>query len=98
MIKYLVQISEYEINIVNLNHIKINGGCTGCAQCTFDSKCIYNDQFRSFYNEKVFNTDSIIFAVNIKDRGLSSKFFQFIDREFFYNHIPVHKGKKIEFI
>ena len=98
MIKHIVQISEYEINIVNLNQIKINGGCTGCYQCTINSKCIYNDQFTDFYNEKVITADSIIFAVSIKDRGLSSKFIQFIDREFFNNHIPVHKEKKIAFI
>ena len=68
-------------------------------ECGYNNVCIYQgkDGFIDFYN-KLKDYDAIIFAGSIVDRYLSSKWKQFFDRGFFYNHIPVFKDKQLGFI
>jgi multimeric flavodoxin WrbA len=83
----------------NLNDIDIKGGCLGCLECSYNNVCIYEgkDGFVDFYNDLI-NFDIVIFAGSLKDRYLSSNWKQFFDRGFFYNHVPIFKGKQIGFI
>ena len=88
-----------DIKVYNLNDINIKGGCLGCLECGYNNVCVYQgkDGFIDFYN-KLKDYDAIIFAGSIVDRYLSSKWKQFFDRGFFYNHIPVFKDKQLGFI
>jgi len=88
-----------DIKVYNLNDIDIKGGCLGCLECSYNNICVYQgkDGFVDFYN-KLKDYDVIIFAGSIIDRYLSSKWKQFFDRGFFYNHVPIFKGKQIGFI
>ncbi|MGB7968501.1 MAG: NAD(P)H-dependent oxidoreductase [Methanobacterium sp.] len=87
------------IESYNLNDIDMKGGCLGCLECSYNNICVYQgkDGFVDFYNE-LKDFDIIIFAGSLKDRYLSSKWKQFFDRGFFYNHIPIFKNKQIGFI
>ena len=87
------------IESYNLNNIDIKGGCLGCLECSYNNVCIYHgkDGFVDFYS-KLKDFDIIIFAGSLKDRYLSSKWKQFFDRGFFYNHIPIFQHKQIGFI
>jgi multimeric flavodoxin WrbA len=89
-----------EIEVINLNNLDIKGGCLGCCQCGLDNICIYQDQdeYIEFYNSKVKAPDILIFAGNIEDRYLSSKWKMFFDRSFFNGHSPTLIGKQMGFI
>ncbi|MCP4117591.1 MAG: flavodoxin [Desulfobacteraceae bacterium] len=82
-------------NVINLNDIDIKGGCLGCMECGYDNQCAYKDDFISFYNSKVIASDIIIFAFELNGRMFSSKWKEYFDRRFFYNHVPEMKGKQL---
>jgi len=89
-----------KIEVINLNSIDIKGGCLGCIHCGYDNVCVYQDKdgYADFYNNKLRQSDIIIFAGAIKDRYLSSRWKLFFDRSFFYTHIPSLAEKQIGFI
>lgn len=89
-----------ELDVVNLEELEIKGDCTGCVQCGFDHKCIYEgkDAFIEFFKTTVNHADILIFAGKTKDRWLSSKWKQFFDRSFFQNHTPSLKNKQLGMI
>jgi len=88
------------VEMINLNHLYIKGGCLGCIRCGHDNTCIYQDkdEFVQFYNTKLKTADILIFAGMIRDRYLSSKWKQFFDRAFFNTHTPSLVGKQIGLI
>lgn len=100
MTKYFESIIKGSVKTMNLEDIDIKGGCTGCVQCGFDHQCMYEnvDGFTKFYDNFVKEADIIIIAGEIKDRWLSSKWKEFLDRSFFHNHVPMLKGKQIGFM
>jgi len=86
-----------EVEVINLNNLDIKGGCQGCCQCGLDNICIYEgqDEYIEFFNSKVKTADVLIFAGNIQDRYLSSKWKLFFDRSFFNGHAPSLIGKQM---
>ncbi len=89
-----------ESDIINLRTIKMNN-CTGCMQCGFENRCIYektDDEFIDLYREKVLKTDILVFAGSIRDRYLSSYWQRYLERSFFRNHQPVIEGKQVIFL
>ena len=90
----------HKIEVINLNDINIKGGCLGCMHCGIDNICAYEgkDEFIDFYNDKVKGADIIIYAGEMKDRYLSSRWKMFFDRGFFNTHQPVLSGKQVGFI
>ena len=89
-----------EPKVINLHDLIIKGGCLGCLQCGLDNICIYRDQdeYGAFYNSEIKTPDILVFAGNIVDRYLSSKWKQFFDRSFFNGHSPSLMGKQMGFI
>lgn len=90
----------HDIEVISLTSIDIKGGCLGCCQCGLDNICQYQgkDGYIDFYNEKVKTADIIVFAGEIRDRYLSSRWKQYFDRSFFNTHTPTLKDKQIAFI
>jgi multimeric flavodoxin WrbA len=88
------------IEVINLNDINIKGGCLGCLHCAYDNVCAYGDkdEYMNFYNAKIPNTDIIIFAGNLVDRYLSSRWKLFFDRAFFNTHIPTMINSQLAYI
>ena len=86
-----------DVEVISLSDIKINGGCLGCCECGLDYRCVYTgkDEFIDFYNNKVINSDIIIYAGEIKDRYLSAKWKQMFDRGFFNTHTPTLRNKQL---
>jgi len=89
-----------DIEVISLSGIDIKGGCLGCCRCGLDNVCQYagKDGYIDFYNEKVKTADIIVFAGEIRDRYLSSRWKQYFDRSFFNTHIPTLKDKQIAFL
>ena len=89
-----------EVQVTNLQHVDIKGGCLGCLQCGYDYQCSYGnqDEYVQFYKDQVKNADILIFAGTIQDRYLSSRWKMFFDRSFFHTHTPSLTGKQVGFI
>jgi multimeric flavodoxin WrbA len=87
------------VEVVNLNEIKILGGCKGCIQCSLDNVCCYHDiDDVSGVYQKLMAADIVIEAATIKDRFLSARWKTFWDRGFFNNHIPILTGKQVGYL
>jgi len=89
-----------DVKVINLNDLKINGGCLGCCECGLDYRCIYTgkDEFIDFYNREIKTADMVVFAGALKDRYLSAKFKEVFDRGFFNTHTPTLVGKQVAFM
>lgn len=89
-----------KIDIFNLYDLDIGGGCLGCCQCGVDGVCTWEgkDGYIDFYRSRVMTADILVFAGVIRDRFLSWKWKQFLDRRFFHTHIPTLTGKQVGFI
>lgn len=85
------------VETVNLNQIKIAGGCQGCLHCAWDSQCKLGDDVRSVL-EKIEQADAVVYALRIVDRGFSSRMKMFRDRNFMFSHTPRHQGKQVAFL
>jgi len=98
MIARFMQPFTEEIETIDLNDIDIRGGCLGCMRCGYDYKCVQRDGFTNFYNSRVMTADIIVFAGEVRGPYLSSKWKEFYDRAFFWNHTPSLVGKQLGYI
>lgn len=70
---------SYNVERIELNDIKIKGGCIGCLKCGTGDACFYKDDYADAF-QKVKQADVVIYAGAIKDRYYSARFKKFIDR------------------
>lgn len=98
MIDRFTQPFTEEIEIIDLNDIDIRGGCLGCIRCGYDYTCVQKDGFVDFYNSRVRTADIIVFAGEVRGPYLSSKWKEFYDRAFFWNHTPSLVGKQLGYL
>jgi multimeric flavodoxin WrbA len=86
-----------DIEVVNLNDLKIVSSCIGCLQCGYDNQCALGerDDYVPFNREKVLEADVLIFAGTMTDRYLSSLWKTFFDRSFFMGHLPALVGVQL---
>lgn len=89
-----------EVEVYNLHDLDMKGSCLGCLQCGYDNHCAYEgkDEFIDFYNTKLKTADVLVFAGEIVDRYLSSRWKMFFDRSFFNTHTPSLIGKQFGFL
>ncbi len=85
------------VEIVNLQKIRIAGGCLGCLHCGPKNICRYGDtdEVVQTYLDKVHPADIIVIAAKITGRWHSSLMKAFIDRGFFHTHQPFLGGKQV---
>ena len=95
MIGKFVSSFKDEINIYNINNIDMKGGCLSCLTCGYNNQCIYNDGYSEFINTKLKNNDIIVYALSLKDRYLSYRYKQFLDRAFYNGHTPIIEGVQL---
>jgi multimeric flavodoxin WrbA len=98
MIDRFTQPFAEKIEIIDLNDIDIRGGCLGCMRCGYDYTCVQKDGFADFYNSRVVTADIVVFAGEVRGPYLSSKWKEFYDRAFFWNHTPSLVGKQLGYI
>ncbi|MBN1468682.1 MAG: NAD(P)H-dependent oxidoreductase [Fusobacteriaceae bacterium] len=89
---------KYDLEIINLNEIKIQGGCLGCIKCGFAGECVYNDDLIDIYKNKMPKADAIVMAVKVKDRYFTSGIKIFYDRSFINGHRPMNQGKHLVYL
>ena len=88
-----------QTEVIDLGQLKF-GPCTGCLKCGFDNICAYEgkDDFIEFHRGTVLESDIIIFAGEMHDRYLSSKWQRYLDRSFNKTHQLTLKDKQIGFL
>ncbi len=101
MIQTFTQLMPNSVEIVNLHHIKLVSGCTGCGYCqNHVGKCSLEtkDDFDLQIRQKVKTADVILFAPRLKDRYFSARWKMMEDRRFVDNHRPTWCGKQIAYL
>ncbi len=86
------------VDVVNLNELNIGGGCLGCIRCGDQNVCVYKDDLRGLYYDKIAGADAIVFAGTIRGRSLSSTWKLFWDRSFVNGHCPLVTGVQYGFM
>ncbi|MBR3840884.1 MAG: NAD(P)H-dependent oxidoreductase [Erysipelotrichales bacterium] len=84
--------------IVNLNDVRMDGGCLGCFNCAVDGKCIYKDAFDDYLRNQIQTADSIIYAYTIKDHSMGALFKTYDDRNFCNGHRTVTMGMPLGYL
>jgi multimeric flavodoxin WrbA len=86
--------------LVILEEEDIRGGCLGCLQCGFGNRCAYEgkDGYTELFRKKVLDSDILVFAGEVRERFLSSRWKTFMDRSFFRTHQPSMRGKHVLYL
>ena len=84
--------------IINLNDVRIDGGCLGCFNCAVDGKCVYKDRFDDYLRTEIQTAQAIIYAFTIKDHSMGSLFKKFDDRNFCNGHRTVTMGMPLGYL
>jgi hypothetical protein len=89
-----------EVAVFNIHEIDIKASCQGCIQCGCDNECAFEgkDGFIDFFRSQVMTADILVYAGEIVDRYLSSRWKMFFDRCFFNTHTPVLMQKQVAYI
>ena len=86
------------VDVVNLNDLKVLGGCLGCVHCGYDNVCVYKDDLRGLYFDKIATADAVVFAGSLRGRSFSSLLKTFWDRSFVKGHCPLAEGATFGFL
>lgn len=86
--------------VIDLSQADIRGGCLGCIHCGYSNTCRWEgtDGYVELFKERVLPHDVLIFAAEMRDRGLAWEFKQFMDRSFFNTHQWRLTGKQIGYL
>ena len=92
MITRFQNVVTYPTVIVNLNNIRMDGGCLGCFNCAVSGKCIYKDNFDQYLRQHIQTKAAIVYAFTIKDHCMGSLMKMYDDRQFCNGHRTVTMG------
>ena len=100
MVRRFTEAFAGKITLFHLNEIDMKGGCLGCCQCANDNVCIWDkkDGYQQWYRNELMTADIVIYAGEMRDRYLSSRWKTFFDRQFFHGHAPRLMGKQLGFL
>ncbi len=93
MIKAYENALPFPVTKVNLNDLKLYGGCLGCLQCTFEGHCFYKDGFDKFHRSVILEADIIIYAASINRHYFNSSWIKYDNRQFYNGHRITFAGK-----
>lgn len=86
------------VDVLNINQLRMDGGCLGCMRCADDGACGYKDEYAATFDRRVAPADVVLYAGVVRDRYLSARFKVFIDRYFRNGHRPLDKRQLVGFI
>ena len=98
MIERFRNVFSYSTRIVNISEFPLSGGCLGCFRCAVSEKCIYKDGFDSFLRDNIQKADAIVYAFNISDHSMGSRFKMYDDRNFCNGHRTVTVGMPVGYL
>lgn len=98
MIKRFRDNFKYNTRLVNINELKLNAGCLGCFRCAVSGNCVHKDGFDNYLRVHIQTTDAIVYAFEIKDHSMGSRFKMYDDRNFCNGHRTVTEGMPVGYI
>lgn len=98
MINRFRNVFGYKTRVVNISEYPLAGGCLGCFRCAVSEKCVYKDGFDSFLRENIQKADAIVYAFNISDHSMGSRFKMYDDRNFCNGHRTVTVGMPVGYL
>lgn len=98
MIERFRNVFSYNTRIVNISEFPLAGGCLGCFRCAVSEKCVYKDGFDTFLRENIQKADAIVYAFNISDHSMGSRFKMYDDRNFCNGHRTVTVGMPVGYL
>jgi hypothetical protein len=98
MISRFRAVFPYETRVVNISEYPLAGGCLGCFRCAVSEKCVYRDGFDTFLRENIQKADAIVYAFNISDHSMGSRFKMYDDRNFCNGHRTVTVGMPVGYL
>ena len=98
MINRFSAVSEMKTRVLNLNDIKIKGGCLGCFNCAVSGECVYKDGFSEVLRNNIQTADAIVYAFSIKDHSMGVTFKMYDDRQFCNGHRSVTMGMPVAYL
>ena len=98
MIRRFEAISPFRCELVNIREFPFSGGCLGCFHCAADGTCIYKDGFDDYLRNHIQTSDAIVYAFQIRDHSMGSRFKMFDDRQFCNGHRTVTMGKPVGYL
>lgn len=98
MIKRFSAVFRKNTRVLNLNDIKIKGGCLGCFNCAVSGECVYKDGFSEVLRNNIQKSDAIVYAFSIKDHSMGHLFKMYDDRQFCNGHRSVTMGMPIGYL
>lgn len=94
MIEIFERSVSHPVECLELNELRMDGGCTGCMGCADDGVCGYKDDYAAAFDQRVKPADVVVYAGAVRDRFFSARMKMFMDRYFRYGHRPV-AGKQL---
>ncbi len=82
----------YPTRVIDLAEYPFSGGCLGCFHCASEGKCIYKDGFDSFLRQSIQTASAVVYAFQISDHSMGSRFKMYDDRQFCNGHRTVTEG------
>ena len=98
MIERFSAVCAKKVRVLNLNSIKIKGGCLGCFNCAVSGECVYKDGFSDVLRKEIQSADAIVYAFTIKDHSMGSLFKMYDDRQFCNGHRSVTMGHPVAYL
>ncbi len=98
MIKRLRSRLKYKSRVINIADYPFSGGCLGCFRCAVSEKCVYKDGFDKFLRENIQSASAIVYAFEIKEHSMGSRFKMYDDRNFCNGHRTVTVGMPVGYI
>ena len=98
MIDVLQRSVSHPVDRLDLNELRMDGGCLGCMGCGDDGVCGYKDDYAAAFDQRVASADVVVYAGVVRDRFFSARMKMFIDRYFRNGHRPVAKRQLVGYL
>ena len=98
MIERFRAVLPMKTRVINISDYPFSGGCLGCFMCAVSGKCVYKDGFDDFLRNDIQKADSIIYAFEIRDHSMGSRFKMYDDRNFCNGHRTVTVGMPVGYL
>ncbi len=86
MIDVFIKMTPNPVTVLNLHELDIKTGCLGCLHCTMQEGCSIKDDHRKIFDEHIWGSDCVIYAVEIENHAPKSIWKKFEDRHFSNGH------------